>query len=294
MADDPPSVTPEKDGDHQSTANNPADKKAAEPKKKFQLPKRKTQKNSGLTKLEWGGFFVDIYVTLWIWSDLIACHDIKRLIFLLAAVFVAHGVLCYFLSKLFKSWRWALVAWFAFSITAIWISYNNYQPFPTNSAESKLRTIVVEAVKDANSTEQYAESNNRVLQTKVSELEAKAQWRTITAKQEEDFTNALTSSPKGKVDVICVANDQEALSLAQQIIDLLKISEYKVNVALYTVYGPADTSTGVVIGVKSTNSIPPCAIFLQRAFAGINIKAPIANKPFGPDFDVCIWVYSKN
>jgi hypothetical protein len=130
MADTLPSAAPENGGDNQGAANYPADKEAAEPKKKFQPPKRKARKDSKLTGLEWGGFFADIYVTLWVWSDLIACHDIKRLIFLLAAVFVAHGVLCYFLSKIFNSWRWALMVWFALSITATWIAIPPSEPKP--------------------------------------------------------------------------------------------------------------------------------------------------------------------
>jgi membrane protein implicated in regulation of membrane protease activity len=192
MAEQLKSPAPENGGDNQGTGNNPADKEAAEPKKKFQPPKRKARKNSRLTGLEWGGFFVDIYVTLWVWSDLIACHDIKRLVFLLAAVFVAHGVLCYFLSKIFKSWRWALVAWFALSITAAWITYKNYQPFPTNAAESKpvdvvktldtneLRAIVVEAVKNANTNVPQTLEIKKV-EWQPPELPAGCKWVTVSA-----------------------------------------------------------------------------------------------------------------
>lgn len=137
MSDDLPSAIPEKGGDSKTVAQKPTDKEAAKPKKKFQPPKRKAKKKSRLTGLEWGGFFVDLYVTLWVWSDLIVCRDIKRLVFLLATVFVAHGVLCYFISKFLNSWWLALVVWFSLSIPATWIMYKNYQPLLTNAAESK-------------------------------------------------------------------------------------------------------------------------------------------------------------
>jgi hypothetical protein len=120
-----PSSTPEKNGNNKPAANKPVDKSKDQSKKKFNPAQKRTRKNSRLTGPEWGGFFVDIYVTLWVWSDLIACHDIKRICFLLPAVFVAHGVLCYFISKIFNSWRWALFVWFLLSIPAAGITYYN-------------------------------------------------------------------------------------------------------------------------------------------------------------------------
>jgi len=85
---------------------------------------------AGLTTLEWGGFFADLYVTLWVWSDLIGCHDIKRLVFLLATIFVAHGVLCYFLSKILKTWRIAVIIWIGLCIAAFMAVWTNSKPEP--------------------------------------------------------------------------------------------------------------------------------------------------------------------
>src|ERR1017187_4756296 len=106
-----PSSTPNDGGDQKSAADDSGHKHDSEPKKEFSPTNSDRVEHAGLTKLEWGGFFVDLYVTLWIWSDLVGCHDIKRLMFLLAAILVAHGVLCYFFFKILKSWRWASAIW---------------------------------------------------------------------------------------------------------------------------------------------------------------------------------------
>jgi hypothetical protein len=208
-----------------------------------------------------------------------------------------------------RNWAWLLFVVLLIGTGVYWKQSKEAEPQVTppgskpvdvekSLGSNEFRAIVVNAVKDVNSTEQYAESNNRVLQTKVSELEAKAQWRTITAKQEDDFIEALTKSPKGKVIICFVINDQESFSLAQQIRDLLKISEFEVLDNLISFvpikYDKEGLSAGVEIGVKSTDNIPPCAIFLQRAFERIGIKAPIAYTPAKSDFDVCITVFSKS
>jgi hypothetical protein len=125
------SQVPENGGDKQGTTNNPADKETNAPKNKLRPSKRKACKNPRLTGFEWGGFFVDLYVTLWVWSDLVACQEIIRLAFLMATVFVAHGVLCYFISKIINSWRLAFVVWLVLGGAAAWISYKNCQPVPS-------------------------------------------------------------------------------------------------------------------------------------------------------------------
>jgi hypothetical protein len=129
MTGDLPSSTPEKGGDDKAAANASRNEHDGKPSKKFNpADMRGKRKKSRLTQLEWGGFFGDIFVILWVWSDLIACRDFNRLIFLLAALVVAHGVLCLFLSKLFSSWRWTLVVWVLLCIPAAWIAFKNSRP----------------------------------------------------------------------------------------------------------------------------------------------------------------------
>jgi hypothetical protein len=117
MSDDLPSPTPEKSGDEKSADKTTGDERNGKPDEKFKL-----------TQLEWGGFFGDIFVILWVWSDLIACHDFDRLVFLFAALVVAHGVLCIFISKIFNSWRFALILWILLCVPAAWIAYKNSRP----------------------------------------------------------------------------------------------------------------------------------------------------------------------
>jgi hypothetical protein len=140
MADDLPHPTPEKGGDDQPTANNANNEHGGQPKNKLNPTNSRIKERAGLTTLEWGGFFADLYVTLWVWSDLVGCRDIKRLIFLLATVFVAHGVLCYFVSKILNSWRWAISAWIVICIGASGVVWNNSRPASKPELALRLNT----------------------------------------------------------------------------------------------------------------------------------------------------------
>jgi hypothetical protein len=128
MSDDLPSQTPQKSGDEKSAHKTASDERNGKP-----------EINLKLTQLEWGGFFGDVFVILWVWSDLIACRDFNRLVFLFAALVVAHGVLCIFISKILNSWRLALVLWFLLCVSAAGIAYKNSRPEPKPHLALSLR-----------------------------------------------------------------------------------------------------------------------------------------------------------
>jgi hypothetical protein len=147
MGDGLPSSTPEKSGDNKATTNAASNENDGKPEEKLNPTQTQKGKKSRLTKLEWGGFFVDLYVTLWIWSDLVGCLEIKKLSFLIATIFVAHGVLCYFLSKIFKSWRWALTVWIVLCSTAAEVVWENSRA----AAESKQHPHFILSLNSINS-----------------------------------------------------------------------------------------------------------------------------------------------
>lgn len=128
-----PPPTSEKSGDKKPGNGSATNKQESHPETKLKA----TQFYTRMTQLEWGGFLVDFYVILWIWSDFIECHDFSRIIFLFAALLVAHGVLCYFLFKLIDVWKLSVFIWILLCFFAALTGYKNSRPLPTNNAESK-------------------------------------------------------------------------------------------------------------------------------------------------------------
>src|SRR5689334_13754813 len=93
-----PSPPSEKGNNTETGNDSPGKEHAPKPKDKLDSSQRSDQEQ-GLNGAQWVGFFSDLFVILWMWSDLIVCHDFGRLIFLLIALFVAHGILAYFIFR---------------------------------------------------------------------------------------------------------------------------------------------------------------------------------------------------
>src|SRR4051794_39330509 len=102
MADDLPPATPIVSGDKQSPTNASSHKQGEQPKEELNPSNLKKRKRKLLTRGERIGFWGDVFVILWIWSDLAGSHGLTRLILLCLTLSVAHGVICYFLSKIWK------------------------------------------------------------------------------------------------------------------------------------------------------------------------------------------------
>jgi hypothetical protein len=122
-----PSPPSEKGSNGQSGNDSPGKEHASKPEDKLDSSQGNEQEQ-GLNRAKWAGFFGDIFVILWIWSDLIICRDYARLIFLLAALLVAHGILAYFIFRSLKSWRWSIVIWLGLCLPASFIAFDNSRP----------------------------------------------------------------------------------------------------------------------------------------------------------------------
>ena len=103
------------------------------PAKKLGLVAWVKKKASSWRIVGLSAFFADLYVTCWIWSDLVGCHDRARLILLWFALGVAHGVLCYFAFKVLNQrWKWPAIIWLALSVFSAFAAYENLpEPKPT-------------------------------------------------------------------------------------------------------------------------------------------------------------------
>ena len=77
MSDDLPSLIPEKSADQKAAADSSSKECGGELEEKITRSRIFINKVSRLTKFEWGGFFADLYVTLWVWSDLVSCRDLS-------------------------------------------------------------------------------------------------------------------------------------------------------------------------------------------------------------------------
>jgi hypothetical protein len=124
MEDSASSKTPEEGGSDNNAVTNSTSNEQ-QPQQELNPPKPKKRKKTLLSKTEWSAFSGELFVILWIWSDLVGTSSLNRLIFLCIALFVAHGVLSVFLSKLLKSWRWAILIWVALTVASICAAYKS-------------------------------------------------------------------------------------------------------------------------------------------------------------------------
>jgi hypothetical protein len=133
-----PSTTPKEGGDEKATANAASNEHGTKPKNQFNPKPRGTRKNHRLSKAQWAEFLSLSSVIFWASSDLIVCHDIKRICLLVVALFVGYAASGYFLNKLFKGLRWVLVILIGLGLLTSGIAYKNSRPIPLSPAEPKV------------------------------------------------------------------------------------------------------------------------------------------------------------
>ncbi len=116
-------------------------------------------------------------------------------------------------------------------------------------------------------------STNFVLQARVLELENKTGRRKLTDDQIRIITKFLEATPRGKVLFDWVADDEEVTLYKTQLADLFKRLGYGLEDRRQWM-STSSPIVGLRIGIMDTNSPPPHAVFIQKAFASAGIELP--------------------
>jgi hypothetical protein len=135
---------------------------------------------------------------------------------------------------------------------------------------------------------------NFILQVKLLELENRTAQRTITPENREKFIKYLSSAPKGTVLIYMnTSGGSEIEKYAQRIREMVYAAGYFGNGV--NIEGGRPMMEGINIGIRDTNSQPPFAGPIQRAFKEIGIDANgyIAPKSEIDTNSVIVYVGSK-
>lgn len=177
MADNLPSSTSENGGSNKSATNKSSDENGGQTEKQFKPPDSSKRKKPRLTKTEWREFIGILALILWIWSEVIKCHDLSILCLLGMALLLLYAAACYFVLKLFKLkllFR-GLIIWIFLAIFTAGVVDKNSLPLMKTNSKS--------------------ETNSPALELTLQELSNRLQK---TMSQFEDATNALAESEKPK------------------------------------------------------------------------------------------------
>jgi hypothetical protein len=82
-------------------------------------------KEAKLTLRDCIGFLAEIVLILWLWANLVECHNIAALIIYFVALFIAQSAVCYSLFAVFRKCWWIWLAWIGLNILTSGVVYNN-------------------------------------------------------------------------------------------------------------------------------------------------------------------------
>jgi hypothetical protein len=115
---------------------------------------------------------------------------------------------------------------------------------------------------------------------KLAQLEERARPRSLSEEQTKIMIAAIRSCSPKVVGLTAPLNDAEAISFAGQIEALFKAAGWESRSVAQAVF--SGTPVGVILRVRAKDSVHPCTLSVQQAFAAIGISAPAEIVPTTP------------
>lgn len=167
-----------------------------------------------------------------------------------------------------------------------------------NTAVGKVAGLQKDAA-DAKTTQQKVEvelarqrERAAIAEQSLLKLQERIKYRTLSVEQRLHLIEILKNAPKGPVDICCVLGDEEGLSFAKQIHEVIKASGWPTSGVSQGAYGGSNP-VDIRIIVRDAQTAPKYAAVLQHAFGSVGIPLGGIEKSDMEEGEVQILVGNK-